>query len=55
MSSVDNGWLGAALWVVKNSVPGAATLADELFDRMRWDAFYNPGDGPAHHPVRPAG
>ena len=42
VSSVDNGWLGAALWVVRNSVPGAAKLAGELFDRMRWDAFYNP-------------
>ena len=45
VSSVDNGWLGAALWVVRNSVPGAAALAGKLFDRMRWDAFYNP-DGP---------
>ncbi|SES27123.1 hypothetical protein SAMN05216199_2677 [Pedococcus cremeus] len=45
VSSVDNGWLGAALWVVRNSVPGAADLAAELFDRMRWDAFYDP-DGP---------
>ena len=26
-SSVDNGWLGAALWVVRNAVPGAADLA----------------------------
>jgi hypothetical protein len=42
VSSVDNGWLGAALWVVRNSVPGAAGLADRLFRRMRWDAFYNP-------------
>jgi hypothetical protein len=42
VSSVDNGWLGAALWVVRNSVPGAADLADRLFRRMRWDAFYNP-------------
>jgi len=42
VSSVDNGWLGAALWVVRNAVPGAADLADRLFERMRWDAFYNP-------------
>ena len=41
-SSVDNGWLGAALWVVRNSVPGAADLARRVFGRMRWDAFYNP-------------
>ena len=25
-----------------------------MFDRMRWDAFYNPGDDPGH-PVRPGG
>lgn len=49
ISSVDNGWLGAALWVVRNSVPSAAEQAGELFDRMRWDAFYNPD-----HP-RPGG
>ncbi len=42
VSSVDNGWLGAALWVVRNSVPGVAELAGRLFDRMRWDAFYDP-------------
>ena len=42
VSSVDNGWLGAALWVVRNSVPGASDLARRLFDRMRWDAFYDP-------------
>jgi hypothetical protein len=55
VSSVDNGWLGAALWVVRNSVPGAARLAGQLFDRMRWDAFYNPGDQPGHQAVRPGG
>ena len=42
VSSVDNGWLGAALWVVRNAVPGASDLARRVFDRMRWDAFYNP-------------
>jgi hypothetical protein len=45
VSSVDNGWLGAALWVIRNAVPGAADLARQLFERMRWDAFYDP-DGP---------
>jgi hypothetical protein len=54
VSSVDNGWLGAALWVVRNSVPDVASLAGQVFDRMRWDAFYDPGDDPAH-PVRPGG
>ncbi|HET7477677.1 MAG TPA: glucoamylase family protein [Dermatophilaceae bacterium] len=41
-SSVDNGWLGAALYVVRNSVPGARELADRLWQRMRWDMFYDP-------------
>lgn len=53
-SSVDNGWLGAALMVVQQADPGAAPLAKRIFERMRWDAFYNPGDDPAH-PVRPGG
>ncbi len=51
VSSVDSGWLGAALLVVKNSDAVAGPLAGEIFDRMRWDAFYNPGDGKDGHPV----
>ena len=43
VSSVDSGWLGAALLVVKNAGGRtAAPLAAALFDRMRWDAFYDP-------------
>jgi hypothetical protein len=41
LSSVDNGWLGAALWVVRNAVPEVRVLADKLFNRMRWDMFYD--------------
>lgn len=41
-SSVDNGWLGAALQVVRTAVPGARGLADRLWFRMRWDMFYDP-------------
>lgn len=59
ISSVDNGWLGAALWVVKNTVPSASKAASELFDRMRWDAFYNPSTSlnpiEGHPEVRPGG
>ena len=57
VSSVDNGWLGAALWVVRNAVPEVGALAGELFGRMRWDAFYNPTqqDGQPHPRVRPGG
>ena len=47
VSSVDNGWLGAALLVVKNSDAVAGPLAAEIFARMRWDAFYNPGTASA--------
>jgi len=42
LSSVDNGWLGAALLVTREAVPGCRKLAGRLFDRMRWDMFYNP-------------
>jgi putative glucoamylase/uncharacterized protein DUF3131 len=42
LSSVDNGWLGAALMVVRSADKGAAPLADQIFRRMRWDMFYNP-------------
>jgi hypothetical protein len=41
LSSVDNGWLGAALRVVMASDPGAAPLATRIFGRMRWDMFYD--------------
>lgn len=47
LSSVDNGWLGAALVVVRSSDRGAAPLADQVFRRMRWDMFFNPDKPPA--------
>ncbi len=47
LSSVDNGWLGAALMVVQSSDRGARPLARRLFERMRWDAFVNPAKPPA--------
>lgn len=52
-SSVDNGWLGAALWVVRNAVPDVREAADKRFTRMRWDMFYDADT--AHRGVRPAG
>jgi hypothetical protein len=55
VSSVDSGWLGAALLVVKNAGGAAAPLAAALFDRMRWDAFYDPGELPGHPAGRPGG
>ncbi len=51
VSSVDSGWLGAALLVVANADPKAGRRARALFDKMRWDAFYNPGDGLDGHPT----
>jgi hypothetical protein len=41
VSSVDNGWLGAALRVVMSADRGAAGLAQLIFTRMRWDMFYD--------------
>ncbi len=49
LSSVDNGWLGAALMVVRSADRRVSRLADQVFSRMRWDMFYN-----ASHP-RPGG
>ncbi len=51
VSSVDSGWLGAALLVVSTADRVAGPRAKALFERMRWDAFYNPGDGADGHPV----
>ncbi|SDH31188.1 glucoamylase family protein [Agrococcus jejuensis] len=55
-SSVDNAWLGAAMRVVMSAIPGRpAELARQVWERMRWDAFYNPGTGAEHPTVRPGG
>ncbi|GAA4721330.1 hypothetical protein GCM10025782_18750 [Pedococcus ginsenosidimutans] len=53
LSSVDNGWLGAALRVVMSADRGAAPLATRLFGRMRWDMFWDKDT--AHPGVRPGG
>ncbi|WP_411286094.1 glucoamylase family protein [Lapillicoccus sp.] len=45
LSSVDNGWLGAALRVVSNADKKAAALASKIFGRMRWDMFYDAAAG----------
>ncbi|MBK8445855.1 MAG: DUF3131 domain-containing protein [Micropruina sp.] len=42
VSSVDMGWLGAAAWAVRNSLPGARRRADRLWDDYRWDVFFDP-------------
>lgn len=41
VSSVDMGWLGAALYLVAQADPSNAKPARALFDKMRWDIFYD--------------
>ena len=42
LSSVDNGWLAAAMIVVKNADPRNANRADRILRRMNFKMFYNP-------------
>jgi hypothetical protein len=42
LSSVDNGWLAAALHVVANAVPELASRAGVLFDSMDFGFYYRP-------------
>jgi hypothetical protein len=42
LSSVDNGWLGAALLVVRNAVPAHRARADALLSTMDFGFYYNP-------------
>lgn len=46
-SSVDNGWLGAALLLVGQAEPALARQAQGLTASMRWDVFCDPKAGPA--------
>ncbi|MEJ7650787.1 MAG: hypothetical protein WKF57_17375 [Nakamurella sp.] len=46
-SSVDNGWLGAALLLVSQAEPALARHALGLTESMRWDVFCDPEAGPA--------
>lgn len=41
VSSVDMGWLGAALHVVAEADPTHRRRAKRLFDAMRWDVFFD--------------
>lgn len=43
VSSVDMGWLGAALYLVAQADPSNSRRARALFDAMRWDIFYDTG------------
>jgi len=42
LSSVDNGWLAAALQVTSNAVPEVSTRAKALFDSMDFGFYYRP-------------
>jgi hypothetical protein len=42
LSSVDNGWLAAALHMVSSSVPEVATRASALYDSMDFGFYYRP-------------
>src|SRR6185436_7681709 len=42
LSSVDNGWLAAALQVVSNTVPEVADRAAAIYDSMDFGFYYRP-------------
>ena len=52
LSTVDNGWLAAALMMVGNARPDLRSLSDGLLDPMNFHFFYDPYDpqSPASHP-----
>jgi hypothetical protein len=52
LSTVDNGWLAAALMMVRNSRPQFQAVADELLGPMNFGFFYDPYDAtnPGVHP-----
>jgi Putative glucoamylase/Protein of unknown function (DUF3131) len=45
LSSVDNGWLAAALVMVKNAVPELAAQANAIYQSMHFGFYYDPGPG----------
>ena len=45
LSSVDNGWLAAALVMVANAVPAHAAQARALYESMHFGFYYDPGAG----------
>jgi hypothetical protein len=46
LSSVDNGWLAAALMVVENADPAVARLARSISEPMTFAAYYDPHPDP---------
>ena len=52
LSSVDNGWLAAALVMVRNAVPAVAEEATALLEPMDFGFYYDPeARGPTPQPV----
>ena len=45
LSSVDNGWLAAALMMVRTAMPALAASAEALLEPMNFGFFYNPAEG----------
>ncbi|MBA3779636.1 MAG: DUF3131 domain-containing protein [Chloroflexi bacterium] len=45
LSSVDNGWLTAALMMVSNAVPELAVKADRIANRMNYGFYYDQNAG----------
>jgi hypothetical protein len=45
LSSVDNGWLGAALMMVERSIPQLRSQASAIERDMNWGFYYDPGAG----------
>jgi hypothetical protein len=45
LSSVDNGWLGASLIMVRNAIPELAAPAGTIFETMDFGFYYDPDAG----------
>lgn len=46
LSTVDNGWLAAALRIVREAEPSLAGQAEALYDSMDFSSFFNPEGAP---------
>ncbi|MDI9890875.1 DUF3131 domain-containing protein [Rhodococcus sp. IEGM 1404] len=46
LSTVDNGWLAAALRIVREAEPTLADRADALYESMDFSAFFDPAGAP---------
>ncbi|CAH0154417.1 hypothetical protein SRABI76_00873 [Microbacterium oxydans] len=46
LSTVDNGWLAAALRIVREAEPRLAAQADALYDSMDFASFFDPAGAP---------